>query len=54
MEETYVIGEGVKLMTEHLEGDYGITELSQAYEAPPPIEAPGYPCGEPDRREVAN
>ena len=29
--ETCVMNEGVKLMTEHLEGDYGITELSQAY-----------------------
>jgi len=30
--ETCVMSEGVKLMAEHLEGDYGITELSQAYE----------------------
>ena len=29
--ETCVMSERVKLVTEHLEGDYGITELSQAY-----------------------
>ena len=29
--ETCVMNERVKLVTEHLEGDYGIMELSQAY-----------------------
>ena len=29
--ETCVMSERVKLVTEHLEGEYGITELSQAY-----------------------
>ena len=29
--ETCVMNERVKLVTEHLGGDYGITELSQAY-----------------------
>ena len=29
--ETCVMNERVKLATDHLEGDYGMTELSQAY-----------------------